>query len=730
MPLESQIASPSMTSSGTARWPLRRRPRRDRAGATGRGLLVVDALPAQLARDAAARAQPVRRRAAAVQRRHRHEPADARRRPGGAPKPATRSASGWRVARRPRGARLALAVPVDRVDERVLVVRGLPAELAPGLRRAEGPPQRHRPDLGDGDRRPAGQRLERRARAQRGGQRQLDRRRLDPAQPPEVGEQAVEGEVAVAEDVALARPAALVGQQVARARRPRRRRCSARRRRRPGSRGAGSAARARSRSGRRRRVPRTWAGLTITTGSPCAATRSASRSASCLALTYGRPWRRRERPGCSSAVDAARRRARSPRPTRCGRRARRRPAAPPPARCACRRRWRGTAPVGVARSVVSPATWKTRSTPRSARRTARAVEDVGVDHLDVEPVEVASSASGAHGDADAVAALDQQPRDVRADEAGAAGDAGRDAHARSCRRSRLRDAQVAVVTDTTHYLPRELRRGAGHPPGRRSTSTAATAQEREVDMPDFDALLRAAAHRARPADDLAAVDRRLPRGLRAAGRGRATTSSRSTSPAGSPAPSSPRARPRPRSPRASRGAASRSSTPRRACGGIGLVRARRRPRPRAAGADVEQVVARAHEARRRDEDLVRRRHARVPAARRAHRHGAGHARRRAEDQADPHDRRRDHAGRARAHRGPRLRAHGRLPARRARATAPTAGSSSTSRPPSRPQRLVERGREIFGSEPVLVSEIGPVIGTHVGPGLLGAGGVPRALLEF
>jgi DegV family protein with EDD domain len=42
--------------------------------------------------------------------------------------------------------------------------------------------------------------------------------------------------------------------------------------------------------------------------------------------------------------------------------------------------------------------------------------------------------------------------------------------------------------------------------------------------------------------------------------------------------------------------------------------------------------------------------------------------------------------------------------------------------------LASRGREIFGSEPIFVSEIGPVIGTHVGPGLLGAGGVPRSLL--
>ena len=37
-------------------------------------------------------------------------------------------------------------------------------------------------------------------------------------------------------------------------------------------------------------------------------------------------------------------------------------------------------------------------------------------------------------------------------------------------------------------------------------------------------------------------------------------------------------------------------------------------------------------------------------------------------------------------------------------------------------RLAERGRAIFGSEPLFVSEVGPVIGAHVGPGLLGVGG--------
>ena len=45
------------------------------------------------------------------------------------------------------------------------------------------------------------------------------------------------------------------------------------------------------------------------------------------------------------------------------------------------------------------------------------------------------------------------------------------------------------------------------------------------------------------------------------------------------------------------------------------------------------------------------------------------------------------------------------------------------------QQLVEQGRELFGSDPVFVSEIGPVIGAHVGPGLLGIGGVPHELLR-
>ncbi len=49
--------------------------------------------------------------------------------------------------------------------------------------------------------------------------------------------------------------------------------------------------------------------------------------------------------------------------------------------------------------------------------------------------------------------------------------------------------------------------------------------------------------------------------------------------------------------------------------------------------------------------------------------------------------------------------------------------------PESAECLVEDCRAIFGGDPVFVSEIGPVIGAHAGPGLVGVGGVPRELLE-
>lgn len=41
--------------------------------------------------------------------------------------------------------------------------------------------------------------------------------------------------------------------------------------------------------------------------------------------------------------------------------------------------------------------------------------------------------------------------------------------------------------------------------------------------------------------------------------------------------------------------------------------------------------------------------------------------------------------------------------------------------PDEAARLVERAREIFGTEPTYVSEVGAVLGTHTGPGMLGIG---------
>jgi DegV family protein with EDD domain len=49
--------------------------------------------------------------------------------------------------------------------------------------------------------------------------------------------------------------------------------------------------------------------------------------------------------------------------------------------------------------------------------------------------------------------------------------------------------------------------------------------------------------------------------------------------------------------------------------------------------------------------------------------------------------------------------------------------------PEQSQRLIDRCREIFDSEPVFISEVGPVIGTYTGPGLIGVGAIPRGLLS-
>jgi DegV family protein with EDD domain len=48
--------------------------------------------------------------------------------------------------------------------------------------------------------------------------------------------------------------------------------------------------------------------------------------------------------------------------------------------------------------------------------------------------------------------------------------------------------------------------------------------------------------------------------------------------------------------------------------------------------------------------------------------------------------------------------------------------------PELAERIAARGREIYGRDPEFVSEIGPVIGTHTGPGLVGVTALPSDLL--
>ena len=50
------------------------------------------------------------------------------------------------------------------------------------------------------------------------------------------------------------------------------------------------------------------------------------------------------------------------------------------------------------------------------------------------------------------------------------------------------------------------------------------------------------------------------------------------------------------------------------------------------------------------------------------------------------------------------------------------------RAPEQAERMAARGEELFGRPPEFMSEIGPVIGAHVGPGLLGVTALSSALL--
>jgi fatty acid-binding protein DegV len=45
--------------------------------------------------------------------------------------------------------------------------------------------------------------------------------------------------------------------------------------------------------------------------------------------------------------------------------------------------------------------------------------------------------------------------------------------------------------------------------------------------------------------------------------------------------------------------------------------------------------------------------------------------------------------------------------------------------PEAASQLVLRGEEIFGAPPLFFSEVGPVLGAHLGPGMIGVAGLVR-----
>ena len=55
--------------------------------------------------------------------------------------------------------------------------------------------------------------------------------------------------------------------------------------------------------------------------------------------------------------------------------------------------------------------------------------------------------------------------------------------------------------------------------------------------------------------------------------------------------------------------------------------------------------------------------------------------------------------------------------------------AGTTRDIFRLAEMVEACRGVFGSDPLFVSEIGPVLGAHVGPGMLGVGGITTSALS-
>ena len=367
----------------------------------------------------------------------------------------------------------------------------------------------------------------------------------------------------------------------------------------------------------------------------------------------------------------------------------------------------------LSRRLVVPATWNTRVDAAQRPPHRAPVGDVGHDRLDVEVLQRLEPRGRAHGHADVVAARHERARDVRADEPGRARDEGgghRGAEAsRRPRQWRLRSSpmsQVAVVTDTTHYMPRSLVEELGiHEVSLYVTFEGVTEREADiVDLDDFYARLSSSSElpsTSQPSvgDFLAVYEPLLDDGADIVSIHLSAGISGTCAAAEQARDQLRRGRDRAR-------AHASCSTRRRRAPGLGMMAiaansaaARRGERGRGGGGGAGAAP--------RAQGLVRGRHARVPAPRRTGRRRPGVARLDAEDQADPLDRVRDPPGRARAHLRPRVRAARRVPAgaprRRLRHVLrpahPTPPSEAQRTGRARPRDLRRRPRVRVGDGP-------------------------------
>ena len=252
---------------------------------------------------------------------------------------------------------------------------------------------------------------------------------------------------------------------------------------------------------------------------------------------------------------------------------------------------------------------------------------------------------------------------------------------------------VAVVTDSTTYLPPSLIERWGV----QQVSLYVGWGDERLPEPEYelDAFYARLRDSRRSPIDLPALGGRLPRLLRTARRSRPRHRLRAhrRRPLGylRERPGGGAGRRRQRATRPGRGRR-RPDRRRRAR----LPGPRPPPVPPSRARRLDDVVEAIHRTRAGPRHVVLPRHARVPAARRAHRRGAGPGRDGAENQADPHLRHGDRPGRSRPHPAARPAEDDRLPARAPRARR-REWFVQHAQSPEDAATLVAEGTAIFGT---------------------------------